>query len=139
MKKIKQDTFTKFMMIFVGVFFVLVVVAYGLIRHFLVTLSSSSLSLDPKLVISLYNAVWIDFFVVFIPVLFIVSFLLHKINSQLEEDISAIKLYVKEISEHKNYTVKVKIKYYQECLETSIYLKNIAKRLSQKEKKTSKK
>jgi len=138
MRKIKQDTFTKIMMIFVGVFFVLYIVSYALFKHFLLSTLSKN-SLDTTIVISEYNSVWMEIFVVFILLFLLVSYMLKKINSKLEEDINAIDTYVKEISEHKNYDAVIKIKHYLEFLEIAVVFKNIAKRLKQKEKKTSKK
>ena len=138
MKKIKQDTFTKVIMIFVGVFSVLFVVIYALLRHLLLeTLSQTSL--DTALIITQYNTVWITIFMISIGVFFSAFFYLKKINTKLEEDINAIDTYVKEISEHKNYDAVIKIKHYLEFLEIAVVFKNIAKRLKQKEKKTSKK
>ena len=66
-------------------------------------------------------------------------FLSLRLSKRIQDDVDSLKEYASEMSESKNYRASVKINYYQECLETSIYLKNIAKRLSQKEKKTSKK
>jgi len=138
MKKIKQDTFTKVIIIFVGVFSVLSVVIYALLRHLLLeTLSQTSL--DTALIITQYNTVWITIFMISIGVFFSAFFYLKKINTKLEEDINAIDTYVKEISEHKNYDAVIKIKHYLEFLEIAVVFKNIAKRLKQKEKKTSKK
>ncbi len=62
-------------------------------------------------------------------------YLSHKIG----KDMRALKNYTEEISESKEYKSSIKIEYYFEFLESAIYLKNIAKRLSQKEKKTLKK
>jgi len=138
MKKIKQDAFTKVMMIFVGVFSVLFVVSYALFKHFLLSTLSKT-SLDTPAIISQYNGVWIEIFVVFILLSLLVFYMLKKLNAKLEEDIDAIDTYVKEISEHKNYDAVIKIKHYLEFLEIAVVFKNIAKRLNQKEKKSSKK
>ena len=138
MKKIKQDTFTKILMIFVGVFSVLSIVSYVLFKHFfLITLSKTSLNIE--LITSQYNSIWIEIFVVFIVLFIVVAYLLRKLNTKLEEDINAIDTYVKEISEYKNYDAVIKIKHYLEFLEIAVVFKNIAKRLKQKEKKSSKK
>jgi ABC-type multidrug transport system fused ATPase/permease subunit len=61
------------------------------------------------------------------------------LSRRIERDMLALKEYTKKISESKEYQASIKIENYFEFLESSIYLKNIAKRLSQKEKKTSKK
>jgi len=138
MKKIKQDIFTKIMMIFVGVFFVLFIVSYALFKHFFLTTLSEN-SLNTELIISQYNGIWIEIFVVFLVLFILVLYLLRKLKAKLEEDISSIDTYVKEISEHKNYDAVIKIKHYLEFLEIAVVFKNIAKRLKQKEKKSSKK
>jgi len=138
MKKIKQDTFIKIMMIFVGAFFIIFVVSYALLKYFLLeTLSQTSL--NTQLMISQYNSIWIEILVVFTLLFTLVAYLVQKLNAKLEEDINAIDTYVKEISEHKNYDAVIKIKHYLELLEIAVVFKNIAKRLNQKEKKSSKK
>jgi len=138
MKKIKQDTFIKIMMIFLGVFFIIFVMSYVLLKDFLFeTLTQTSL--NPQLIISQYNGVWIEIFVLFVLLSIAVFYLLKKLNTKLEEDINAIDTYVKEISEHKNYDAVLKIKHYLEFLEIAVVFKNITKRLNQKEKKSSKK
>jgi hypothetical protein len=62
-----------------------------------------------------------------------------KLSTKISSDVEALKEYASDMSEAKNYKAIIKVEHYLECLETSIYLKNIAKRLSQKEKKPSKK
>ena len=76
---------------------------------------------------------------VFLVLLTIVYFILKKILNRVQEDIDEVTLYLKEISENKNYEAVVQIKYYLEFLQMSLLLKNIVKRLKQKDKKTSKK
>lgn len=138
MKKIRQDTFVKILTIFVAVFFLLYLVAYALFKHLLVeTLSQTTLNTD--LIISQYNGVWIDVFILFIFIFVGVAYVLKKINAKLEEDIKALDTYAKVISEEKDYDAVIKIKHYLEILEIAVVFKNIAKRLNQKEKKSSKK
>jgi len=61
------------------------------------------------------------------------------LSRKVGKDMKALKNYTASISEAKEYKSSIKIEYYFEFLESAIYLKNIAKRLSQKEKKISKK
>lgn len=138
MKNIKQDTFVKILTIFVGVFVVLYLVSYALFKHLLVETISQT-SLDTDLIVSQYNGVWIEIFIVFIFVFIGFAYLLKKISSKLQEDIDALDTYAKAISEDKNYDAVIKVKHYLEILEISIVFKNITKRLNQKEKKSSKK
>jgi magnesium-transporting ATPase (P-type) len=138
MKKIKQDVFTKIMMIFMGVFFILFVISYALFKYFLLNTLSQT-SLNPEVIISQYNTIWIEISILATLLFIAMLYILRKLNAKLEEDINAIDTYVKEISEHKNYDAVIKIKHYLEFLEIAVVFKNIAKRLKQKEKKSSKK
>ena len=138
MKKIKQDIFTKIMMIFMGVFFILFVISYALFKYFLLNTLSQT-SLNPELIISQYNTIWIEISMLATLLFISMVYILRKLNAKLEEDINAIDTYIKEISESKNYGAVIKIKHYLEFLEIAVVFKNIAKRLKQKEKKSSKK
>lgn len=60
---------------------------------------------------------------------------LNKVNNDVKQIIS----YLHEISENKNYDASLKIDHYTDFLQISLLLKNVAKRLNQKDKKASKK
>ena len=135
MKKIKKDTLIKVFMIFIGAFFFLFIGAYALFKNFLLELISQN-SLHSKQILLDFNLVWIQFFILALLVFSLVFYFLKKLNTKLTDDIKEIKNYVTEISEHKNYEAIIKIKNYTEFLEISLILKNIVKRLKQRDKKS---
>ena len=84
------------------------------------------------------TAFWIVVASLFIVAFLILLTMIHKLHKRLNEDIEALSEYLKKI-DAKEYDAEVKIKNYLEFLEFSLLLKNLLKRLYQKEKKTSKK
>ena len=135
MKKIKKDTLIKVFMIFIGAFSFLLIGVYALFKNFLLELISKN-SLHSQQILSDFNLVWIQFFILALLVFSLAFYFLKKLNTKLTDDIKEIKNYVTEISEHKNYEAIIKIKNYTEFLEISLILKNIVKRLKQKDKKS---
>ena len=138
MKKIREDAFIKIFMIFVGVFFFFFIGFYILFENFLLELISQN-HLNTQELLPSFNFLFLEFFLFALSILLFVFYMLKKINTKLEDDIQEIKNYVTEISSHKNYDAIIKIKNYTEFLEISLILKNIVKRLKQKEKKARKK
>lgn len=133
MKKIQESLLVKISIIFWGVLFLFFMFLYALFKNFLLE------HISDKEIYSAYNTLWIWIFLFSIFLFIIVFTYMKKKILEIENDINAIKEYTKELSENKNYEASINIKHSKECLETSIYLKNIAKRLLQKEKKSSKK
>ena len=76
--------------------------------------------------------------VVFVILSLVFCLFLRHYFKNIEKDINAITQYTHDINE-KEYTSEVKIMHYVEFLHLSVLLKNIAKRLYQKDKKTAKK
>ena len=76
--------------------------------------------------------------VVFIVLSLLFFLFLRFYLKNIEKDINAITEYTHDINE-KEYTSEVKIMHYVEFLHLSVLLKNIAKRLYQKDKKAAKK
>ena len=64
--------------------------------------------------------------------------ILKKHNDEIISDTIKLKKYLGSIS-NKEYNAVLHIKYFKEYLEISVMLKNIVKRLNQKDKKFSKK
>lgn len=62
----------------------------------------------------------------------IVYIFLKRQNNKLLKDVKALSNHIGEISQ-KDYKSKVEIKYYQEFLQISLFLKNILKRLNKKD------
>lgn len=92
-------------------------------------------SLKPQLeLIEAYNQIWIKLGVVSLFVLSFIYFIIKKMSDKLSQDIKEFLNYLEEVS-NKNYQAVIKIKYFYEFLEMSLRLKNIVKRLNNKDSK----
>ncbi|SFV54094.1 histidine kinase [hydrothermal vent metagenome] len=138
MKKLKNDIFLKIILIFIGVFSLLFLISYGLSKHFILSLSLSEEHLIEEILIA-FNLVWLKISLVFFILMIVTYFILKTLRNRVYEDLDAVSEYIYEISENKNYEKVLKIKHYLEFLEIAIGLKNMTKRLVQKDKKSSKK
>ncbi len=138
MKKLKNDIFFKTILIFIGVFFLLFLISYGLSKHFILSLTLSEPHLIEE-ILEAFNLVWLKISLVFFVLMILTYFILKHLRNRVYEDLDAVSEYIYEISENKNYEKTLKIKYYLEFLQIAIGLKNMAKRLVQKDKKSSKK
>jgi hypothetical protein len=81
---------------------------------------------------------WLLLSLMFCFTFVIFIFILKKYNDDIVLDITAIKQYLDYMTK-KEYDGVLHVKHFKEFLEIAILLKNIAKRLKQKEKKSSKK
>ena len=138
MKKLKNDIFFKTILIFIGVFFLLFLISYGLSKHFILSLTLSEPHLIEE-ILEAFNLVWLKISLVFFVLMILTYFILKHLRNRVYEDLDAVSEYIYEISENKNYEKTLKIKYYLEFLQIAIGLKNMVKRLVQKDKKSSKK
>jgi len=64
--------------------------------------------------------------------------MINNLHKKLKEDIDALSFYLKKI-DAKEYDAKIEIKNYLDFLELSLLLKNLIKRVVQKDKKAAKK
>jgi hypothetical protein len=109
-------------------------------RSFMMTFLLSFLLFDTALYIVLEDKTPFLFMLgLTLLLLLAVYYVADRFSKKINSDVAALNAYAKDISEHKKYRSSIKIEYFLEILESAIYLKNIAKRLSQKEKKSSKK
>jgi len=93
-----------------------------------------------KLFLPLESLIYVlgSILVIFVILSFVFFLFLQHYLKNIEKDINAITQYTHDINE-KEYTSEVKIMHYVEFLHLSVLLKNIAKRLYQKDKKAAKK
>ncbi|CAI6145782.1 MAG: hypothetical protein SPLUMA2_SPLUMAMAG2_01296 [uncultured Sulfurimonas sp.] len=138
MKNLKNDIFFKTILIFIGVFFLLFLISYGLSKHFILSLTLSEPHLIEE-ILEAFNLVWLKISLVFFVLMILTYFILKHLRDRVYEDLDAVSEYIYEISENKNYEKTLKIKYYLEFLQIAVGLKNMTKRLAQKDKKSSKK
>lgn len=138
MKNLKNDIFFKTILIFIGVFFLLFLISYGLSKHFILSLTLSEPHLIEE-ILEAFNLVWLKISLVFFVLMILTYFILKHLRDRVYEDLDAVSEYIYEISENKNYEKTLKIKYYLEFLKIAVGLKNMTKRLAQKDKKSSKK
>lgn len=138
MKKLKHDIFLKTILIFLIAFILLFLISYAISKHFILSLVLS----EPHMIeqtIEAFNLVWLKISLVFFVLMLITYFILKSLRNKVYEDLDSLSEYLYEISENKNYEKSVKIKHYIEFLQIAVGLKNIIKRLAQKDKKTGKK
>jgi len=118
--KINQ-VFTKIFLLFVSIFSIFLITAY--------------FSLKPKIeLLDSYNQTWIKLVIASVIVLVIIYFFIKSVSYKLTQDAEKFQNYLEEIS-NKNYQAVVKIKYFYEFLEMSLRLKNLVKRLNNKDSK----
>jgi len=127
MLNLKKDIFLTFLAIFFGSFFVLFSMAYILLKHFFIEYVDG-MHMDK------FNALWLDIGFVFL-IVFIISFIfIQRLQKRISQDTSEIQDYLEEI-DAKNYEAVLKINYYTEYLHIAVLLKNLVKRVKNKEKK----
>ena len=138
MKKLNNDIFLKTILLFLGTFTVLFIVAYALSKHFILSLVlSDGESLEQ--ILEAFNLLWIKISLVFLVLMSGVYLILKHFRNRVLEDVESLSKYLYEISENKNYTKTLEVKHYLEFLQIAVSLKNITKRLVQKDKKSTKK
>ncbi len=119
------------LLLFIGAFSVLALSAYLLIKNFLLKHIQIN---ELNTFLYEYHIIWFELFILFLIFGVLMYFLLHAIGKKIEEDISSLNKYLDEIN-NKNYDAIIKIENYMEFLHSSLLLKNIVKRLKNKEKK----
>lgn len=98
------------------------------------TLLVQKQSLAAKEIIVEFNLVCMEIGVVAFLLFIGVIYASKKISDKVSSDILGLKSYLRDINA-KEYESVIKIEHYVEFLEISVLLKNIVKRLKQKEKK----
>ena len=123
MLKIDQ-TFSKLFFLIAISFFIFLIVSYFSLKSIIVDAQN----------IELYNQVWIMLGALYIFILILIYLSIKSINYKLSEDIGHFQDYLEEVS-NKNYQAVVIIKYFHEFLEMSLRLKNVVKRLNNRDTK----
>ena len=84
-----------------------------------------------------FYSIYIKIILVYAVFILIALFITNKISKRVNYDIDQIAVYLNEIS-NKNYKAIVKTKYFHEFLHISLLLKNLVKKLANREKKKRK-
>lgn len=133
MLNLKKEIYKKFFFTLVGVFVVLLSLAYFLLKDLLLS------QLNPQhdniiLIMDSYNTIWAEILIAFV-VLGTVAFLyIKRLSDTLLEDVQHLSEYMQAIND-KNYEAIIQIQHYTEFLKIALIFKNLVKRLKQKEKK----
>lgn len=88
--------------------------------------------------VAIYNQIWLMLGVLATFMILLIYFSIKNISTILSKDVEELQNYLNEIN-NKNYDAIIKINTFQEFLRISLLLKNIVKRVNQKEKKSAKK
>ena len=119
MLNIKQFFISRLLVVFITLFF-----TYSVISYFLLE------SLDA----ANFMSVWISLEILVLILLSVLLSIVNSMSMKLRDETQKIRNYMYEIS-NKNYEAVLHIKHFQEHLEISLLLKNIIKRLNNKDKK----
>ena len=123
MLKINQ-TFARVFFLIVISFFLFLMISYFSLK--LIVISPENMEL--------YNQVWMMLITLFISMLLFIYLSIKTTSNRLSKDVKELNEYLEEVS-NKNYKAVVKISYFHEFLEMSLRLKNIIKRLNNKDMK----
>lgn len=95
------------------------------------------LSMGLAQIMSDFYSLWIKLFFVFMTIVIVGVFISKRMSQKIVYDISQITNYLDEVS-NKNYNTVLKVRYFHEFLQISIFLKNLVKKLNKNEKKKNK-
>ena len=109
-------------------------IAISFLLFLLVSYFSLKLIIVDAGTIELYNQVWMILGGLYLFIMILIYLSIKSINYKLSEDIEHFQDYLDEVS-NKNYEAVVIIKYFHEFLEMSLRLKNVVKRLNNRDTK----
>jgi amino acid transporter len=121
--------------IFMKLFFLILIV---IVLFFIAGYFSFKLIIVDTQNVAIYNQIWLMLGVLATFMILLIYFSIKNISTILSKDVEELQNYLNEIN-NKNYDAIIKINTFQEFLRISLLLKNIVKRVNQKEKKSAKK
>ncbi len=95
------------------------------------------LSMDLGQIMSEFYSLWLKLITAFVVIFLIAVYISKNMSQRIVYDINQITKYLDEIS-NKNYKAVIKTKYFYEFLQISLMLKNLVKKLSNREKQKQK-
>jgi len=128
MLRVKKDIFSTFVFTFLGSFFLLYIVAYLLMKRFLLELGNSSAVIDE------FTILWLEIGVVFVVVSLVSFYFILRLQKRIVQDTMQIQNYLEAI-DAKNYDAVLKVNNYTEYLHIAVLLKNLVKRVKNRDKK----
>jgi len=134
--RVKDDIKRTFLRSFIITFVLFLLLSYTLVKQLIISEIKEPLLLDK--ILSNYNFIWILLLLFALFLIAFTYFLILRLTQRVQKDIDSNTAYLEEINS-KKYDGIVKIEHYIDFLKMSLLLKNIAKRLKQKEKKAPKK
>ncbi len=134
MKKIYSDILLSVMLSFSLSFILFIVIAYFRLETLFLLLSNTQTS-SQALLLEAYNAVWLELVALFLMLFFIVFYVTSRLSKRIREEMENLNEYLHRISQKKDYAAPFHVKHYLEFLTISIHLKNVIKRLYNREKK----
>ncbi|HIP54736.1 MAG TPA: hypothetical protein EYH11_04635 [Sulfurimonas autotrophica] len=128
MLKLKKDIFSTFVFTFLGSFFLLYIVVYLLMKGFLLEHGNSGAVIDD------FTILWLEIGVVFVVVSLVSFFFVQRLQKRITQETTQIQNYLEAI-DAKNYDAVLKVNNYTEYLYIAVLLKNLVKRVKNREKK----
>ena len=125
MKKIKEQLLTKFILLLVGVVFLVLLSCYILLKSYF---AQHNLSLEDL------NRLFTQLLFFTFLILPLAYYIYKKLVDRLDKEMSSFRKYLTKI-EQKDYEATFQARYFQEFLQLSLHFKNIVKRLHHKDKK----
>lgn len=119
-----SKTFTKLFSLIAITFTLFFIASYFSIRLFVIQAED----------LEIYNQIWLVLGVLLVFTLALLLFSIKSISYKFSQDVKELHDYLQEISD-KNYDAVIKIRFIHEFLEMSLRLKNIIKRLNNKDSK----
>ncbi len=127
MLKLKKDILLTFIVTFLSSIVILYIAAYVLLKRFFLKYADATF-------MGQFNAVWVDIGFLFIVVFTVGYFIINRLQNRIMQDTSEIQNYLEAI-DAKDYDAVLQIKYYTEYLHIAVLLKNLVKRVKNKDKK----
>ena len=133
MLDLKKDIYKKFFVSIIGLFSVVFVLAYLLLKEMLLAHLNPE-NVNTVQIMDSYNTIWAEVIIAFVFFGIIAFLYIKRLHDALLEDVQHLDEYMQEINK-KNYDAIIQIQHYTEFLKISLIFKNLVKRLKQKEKK----
>ena len=138
MRKLEKDIYKKLLIIFTILWTLMLITIYISLKYFLFENLETAFE-NQNVLFSMYETIWMKLILFSFVLMGIFIYVLHKTRNKIYEELHALNEYLISISQKKDYYTVFKAQKYVEFLQVALHLKNIVKRLEQKQKKVKKK